>query len=127
VTRAEEGSVLLETLVALACVSLVLGAVFALIGHAAARRAAVTDRRAALLVARSELDAAGVTIPLRGDAITGQTAGLTWQVSSVPAPGESAVANSAGPLSMVTVTVRAGRGGPLLARLSSLRFVDGGP
>ena len=126
-TRADEGSVLVETLVALACVSLVLGAVFALIGHAAARRAAVADRRTALLVARSELDAAGLTIPLRGDAITGQAAGLTWQVSSVPAPGEGVVANTAGPLSMVTVTVRANRSGPLLARLSGLRFAAGGP
>ena len=126
-TRAEEGAVLAETLVALACVSLVLGAVFALIGHAAARRAAVIERGAALLVARSELDAAGVTIPLRGGPITGLNAGLTWQVSSVPAPGEGVIANSAGPLSMVTVTVRAGRGGPLLARLSSLRFVGAGP
>jgi hypothetical protein len=125
-TRPDEGSVMVETLVALTCVSLVLGAVFALIGQAAARRAALSERRMALLVARSELDAAGITIPLRGGPVTGRTIGLTWLVSPGAAPGEGLIANGSGPLSLVTVTVRETPGGPALARLSGLRFVETG-
>lgn len=117
----ESGSVFVESIIAAAIVAMALATTFRVIADSAARDRAIEARRAALLVAQSELDAVGSEIPL----VPGRTAGvagdMVWRVAVFPYP-EGGEANAVGILWRVAVTVGPRAGGPDLATLESLRL-----
>ncbi|MDD3445553.1 MAG: prepilin-type N-terminal cleavage/methylation domain-containing protein [Zavarzinia sp.] len=114
------GLALIEVLVALAIVAMGLGALFSVVGDGSLRARTVADRQAALVLAQSELAAAGRDHPLGGAPVTGRAGPLSYTVESrrYGAPGQSL----AGDLWFVTVSVRAGQGQPPLVVLGSLRL-----
>jgi general secretion pathway protein I len=117
VRRRERGFVLLEAVVATAIVGLVLAASFetAATASAAARRSAET--RGALMVAQSQLAAAGSAIPLAPGMVTGDIGPYRWRVTMEAAPTPPAMA----------VTVEAGtEARPRLVTLATLKL-PGGP
>jgi len=119
----ERGSALIEAIVSTAIVAMVLGMAFQVISETASRQRMDERRRAAVLVAQSELAATGVEIPVE----QGQSAGLSgpfaWRVSIEPYGGDVAP-SSAGALMRVTVDVSSRDGGPPLATLHGLRLAE---
>jgi hypothetical protein len=123
---AETGSAFVESIVAAAIVALALGSTFRVIADGAARDRAVEARRAALLVAQSELAAVGADIPLAPGDTSGQTGDLAWRVDISPyAEGDEQ--NPAGELLHVAVSVWPREGGSSLITLQSLRLGPGTP
>lgn len=111
----ERGSVLVEALVAILIVVAMSGLWFDALGSSARQQADLADRRAALLVARSQLAAAGVVDPLIPGETSGSDAGFVWRVAVAPFPaaGEG----------IAQVVVAVGRpGGRDLATLQTLRL-----
>ena len=119
--RGDRGSIFVESMIAAAIVAIALAAAYRVIGQGAIEQRAVDDRRAALLVAQSELDAVGAEIPLAAGSQTGLADGLAWRVDIEPY-GEGGEANIAGGLWRVVVSVRPQAGGEALATLKSLRL-----
>lgn len=119
--RREQGSILVETLVATAIVSLMTAALFGGLGDAAARSRELEARRLALLTARSVL-AVGLTGNASGAGrMTGVDGAFAWDLSATPAGGGSA--STAGSLVRLEVRVRDRASGAQLARLATLRLV----
>ncbi|WP_310474877.1 hypothetical protein [Sandarakinorhabdus sp.] len=111
----ERGSVLVEALVAILIVVAMSGLWFDALGSSARQQADLADRRAALLVARSQLAAAGIVDPLIPGETSGSDAGFAWRVvvAPFPAAGEG----------IEQVVVAVGRpGGGDLATLQTLRL-----
>lgn len=111
----EQGSVLVEALVAILIVVAMSGVWFDALGSSARQQTKLADRRAALLVARSQLAAAGVIDPLIPGETSGSDAGFVWRVTVAPFPaaGEG----------IEQVIVAVGRpGGRDLATLQTLRL-----
>lgn len=117
----EAGLALIEVLVALGVIAIGLGALFQVVGDGAARARQGADRQAALVVARSQWEAAGLATPLDGRPVVGLDGPLAWTVDSQPY-GDGA-ASEAGTLWLVTVSVRARSGGVPLAQVKGLRLV----
>ncbi len=115
---------LMEVLIALAVVAIGLGALFGVVGDGTLRARQGADRQAALVVARSQLAAAGLAYPLDGRTVNGMAGPLAYTVESRPY-GDDAV-SEAGNLWLVTVTVRPRAGGVPLATLRSLRLAPPG-
>ena len=117
----DAGSVFVESIIAAAIVAMALGATFQVIADGANRDQAVESRRAALLIAQSELAAVGSEIPLT----SGQTAGLAgdmvWRVEVSPY-ADGVDDSAAGALWRVAVSVQRRGGGADLAHLDSLRL-----
>ena len=116
--RHDSGSILIEAMVAAALVALMLGTMYQALGDSAANQNWIAQKRIALLVAQSEMDAIGPLIPLAPGTTSGTEGPYVWQINigQYPAGGPS----NAGPLLAVTVSVRARSGGPDLATLSTL-------
>jgi hypothetical protein len=116
----ERGSVLLEALVSTAIVAAVMATMLTAVSQADERRREIALRRAALMVARSELAAVGHEIPLRPGQLEGIDGDLAWRVAIEP--GQANALNGAlAPPATVTVSVRAVSGGGDLATLRTLR------
>lgn len=115
----ESGSVLIEAMVAAAMVALMLGAMYSSIGDSTMRERVITQKRMALLIAQSEMDAVGSTLPLSPGATGGVNGPYTWRVSIEPYVASLGVSN-AGPLYQVTVSVRASDGNAALVTLRTL-------
>ncbi|MCF4164787.1 type II secretion system GspH family protein [Zavarzinia compransoris] len=100
----QRGAALIEVLVALAIVALGLGTLFAVVGDGSLRAREQGDRQAALVVAQSQIEAAGRAYPLGGAPVTGRAGPLVYRIESRPygAKGQSL----AGDLWFVTVSVR---------------------
>lgn len=116
----QRGLALIEVMVALAIVALGLGTMFAVLGDGSLRAREQGDRQAALVVAQSQLEAAGRAYPLGGAPVTGHDGPLTYRVESRPygAKGQSL----AGDLWFVTVSVRRAGDEIPLVTLGSLRL-----
>lgn len=114
--RRDGGFVLLETLVATAIVAMLLAALFnaATTEARAARR--VADTRAALMVARSQLDAVGSAIPLRPGLTRGLDGPLAWTVA-VERYGRGTAAGAP-----MRVEARVAARGRTLARLATIKL-----
>jgi general secretion pathway protein I len=98
-----------------------LGTTFQIIADGAARDRAVEARRAALLVAKSELAAVGSEIPLAPGRSSGQAGDMVWRVEITPyADGVDSAAT--GGLLRVAVAVGPRAGGTDLVELDSLRL-----
>ena len=116
----EGGSVFVEAMIAAAIVAVALGATFRTIGESARRTRLVEARRAALMVAQSELASVGADIPLRLGHTSGTNDGLLWRVDIEPyADGVDHA--DVGDLWRIAVVVRARDGGDLAA-LDTLRL-----
>jgi hypothetical protein len=115
----DSGSVLIEAMVAAAIVALMLGAMYGSIGDTAMREKVVAQKRMALLIAQSELDAVGSILPLSPGATGGVDGAYTWRVDIQPYSASQG-AGTSGPLYEVTVSVRASGDNVSLATLRSL-------
>jgi prepilin-type N-terminal cleavage/methylation domain-containing protein len=122
--RCDSGFALIEVLVALAILSLSLTVLFQIVTDTARRMGLVETRRAAQLVAQSELAAAGTAYPIGGSSVSGIQGPFTWWMQAAPygERGQSV----AGALWSVTVGVRLRSGGPVIVSMRSLRFAHGG-
>ena len=115
----EHGSVLIEAMVAAAIVALMLGALYRSIADSAMRENLLAQKRGAVLVAQSELDAVGSIVPLSPGVSGGVDGNYVWHVDVEPyAAGQGA--GSAGNLWSVVVTVRSREGTVNLVTLKSL-------
>jgi hypothetical protein len=116
--RRDEGSIVIEALVAALIVAAMAGTLFETIaGNARAERAAAGQGRA-LLVARSRLAAAGIDTPLAAGITEGRDGDLAWRVAVEPYEGDGT--SDVDPVSRVTVTVGAPGARAPLVTLSSL-------
>jgi hypothetical protein len=115
---------LVEALVSAAIVSAVLGVTFEAVSGAEFRRAEVERRRTALLIARSEMAAVGAEIPVVSGETNGVEGDFTWRVRIDPAEGGQTAIGQVGPPELVTVSVRAARGGRDLVVLKSLKLTE---
>ncbi|WP_233559940.1 type II secretion system protein [Oleomonas cavernae] len=116
----QAGMGLMEVLVALGIVGAGLGVLFNVVGDSALRARHGADKQAALVVARSQIAAAGIAYPLDGRVVNGLAGPLAYSIESRPYGDDAA--SEAGTLWLVTVSVRARAGGPALAELRSLRL-----
>jgi hypothetical protein len=117
----DAGEVFIEAIIAAAIVAAALGATCRVISDSAARDRGIEARRAAVMVAQSELADVGAEIPLRPGETAGLTGALAWRVTV----SSYADATTAGPLLEVLVTVSPRTGGPALANLRTLRLGAG--
>jgi general secretion pathway protein I len=122
-TRRDNGSVLIETMVASVIVALMLAAMYSAIADSARANAHATEKRTALMIAQSELAAVGSALPLSPGVTGGVQGPYAWRVEIEPyaaAEGPS----DAGPLWEVTVSVRTTDS---KADLVTLRSLEIGP
>jgi len=121
---ADAGSAFVESIVSAAIVAMALGATYRVVADSAARDRAAESRRAAVLVAQSELAAVGADIPLVPGDTSGQSGDLDWRVDITPY-GESQDNSPVGQLLRVAVSVSPRGGGASLVTLQSLRLGSG--
>jgi type II secretory pathway pseudopilin PulG len=114
----DAGSAFIEILVALAITALCVAVLFDVVGDGAMRARQAESKRAALVVAQSQLAAAGIAYPLNAGPLSGTEGPYVWWLDALPAGGGS----SAGRLWRVTVQVGLQSGGPMLVQLRSLRL-----
>ena len=120
----DAGSAFVESIVAAAIVAMALGSTWRVVADGAARDRGAEARRAALLVAESELAAVGADIPLAPGDASGESGDMAWHVEIVPYD-ESADKNPVGDLLRVAVSVSPRSGGASLVTLQSLRLGSG--
>lgn len=102
--RSRAGSVLIDALVATAILAVILTGVFQVTGDSLARHRDIETRRAALMVARSQLAALGYATPLTDGALDGEQDGFVWRIDAEPC-ADTGGDSTAGRLTCVTVTV----------------------
>jgi prepilin-type N-terminal cleavage/methylation domain-containing protein len=117
--RSERGFTLPEALVASAIVAAMLGVTLGVVQSNARAARINEERRAALLVAQSQLAVAGVAVPGRFAQREGQSGGVRWALRIEPY--RAALASPA--LDRITVTAGEGPSGKPLVELSTLRVV----
>jgi general secretion pathway protein I len=122
--RRDEGSVFVEALVACAVVAAVLAGLFEVIEASARRRVALETRREALMIARSEIAAVGVEIPVAPGQIEGVQDDYRWRVRVDQPLAQSAAISRAGQLYPISVSVAPARGGADLIVLNTLRLAS---
>jgi hypothetical protein len=116
--RRDSGTAFIDTLVAAAIVALALGTMYRVAADTAHRTTAMSDSRMALLIAQSQLAAAGTELPLVPGETGGRQGAFVWRVAIAPAPGGASDAGR-----MWQVTVSAGReGAPASVTLRTLRL-----
>jgi hypothetical protein len=120
----ENGSQFVDSVVAAAIVAMALGFMLQVVADGAARDRGFETRRAALLLAQSELADVGADIPLAAGHSAGVAGDLAWRVDVTPYSGATP-SNPAGALMEVTVGVAPRAGGPALATLRTLRLGRG--
>ena len=120
-TERENGSVLIEAMVASVIVALMLAAMYAAIADTARGSAHAIEKRTALMIAQSELAAVGSAVPLSLGITGGVQGPYAWRIDIEP---YSAIpdASNAGQLWEVTVSVRATDGKADLVTLRSLEL-----
>lgn len=119
---AETGSILVETLLAIAIVGISLGGFFQSVTGAASRDHSLADRQLAMLVAESTLASVGDAIAIAPGRSRGTDHGFDWQVDITPVAARDSLA---GRPTRVDVTVAAAAAPDhVLARLSTLRLLS---
>lgn len=114
---AEAGSVFIETVIAAAIVMLLLAVMYRSIADSAARHAGLEQRRTAMLIARSRMDAVGAEIPAESGRAGGTEGPYAWQADIGPYPSAAGA-----PLALVVISVRDRRTGAPLASLTTLKM-----
>ena len=121
--RSDAGSMLVEAMIAAAIVAIMLGALYTSIQGSAERQRMVSDRRLALLVARSELATVGEETRATPGVTTGVNGDFAWRIDIAPYGGDLNP-SAAGPLGLITIQVfRNGEQGRSLATLRTLRVM----
>jgi general secretion pathway protein I len=120
-TGRENGSVLIEAMIASAIVALMLAAMYGAIADTARGSAHANEKRTALMIAQSELAAIGTALPLSPGVTGGVQGPYAWRVEIEPY-AEAAAPSDAGGLWDVTVSVRATDGNADLVTLRSLEL-----
>ncbi len=115
--RRDDGSVLVEAIVAVAIMASVLAVACRAVGDSAHRVAAVDRARLARLEARSRLDEVGADIALAPGVSAGRDAGFDWRVEITPSEGAVA-ANGR----LMDVAVDVTQGGRPAFSLHSMRL-----
>lgn len=115
--KREQGFTLPEALVASAIVAAMLGVTLNVVQNNARAARINEERRAALLVAQSQLAVAEVAVPGRFAIREGRSGAIEWQVRIEPY--RSALASPA--LDQITVSAGAGPSGKPLVELTTLR------
>ena len=115
--RGERGFTLPEALVASAIVAAMLGVTLGVVQNNARAARINEERRAALLVAQSQLAVAQVAVPGRLASREGKSGAISWSLRIEPYRG--ALANPA--LDRITVTAGTGPTGKPLVELTTLR------
>jgi len=118
---ADQGSILVDALVAIGVIGITLAFAAETVGGSALRTGAGERTRLAGLEARSRMAEVGGDIPLSPGQAGGEDGDLVWAVEIAPAA--SADTTHGASLMDVTVTV-AMHGGPNLVTLHSLRIGD---
>ena len=120
-TQKDRGTVLIEALIAAAIVAVMLGGLFTAMSSGAARHRMSESRRIALLIAQSELAAAGHDLALVPGRTAREEGGYVAEIDVAPYAGGMAD-SAAGPLVQVAVRVRAADDTRTLATLSTLKL-----
>lgn len=120
-TANQDGSALIETLIATAIVSMMLAACFHVAAESAARRRAVEARRYALMTARSQMAAVGSATPLVAGTTQGVDGPDIWRLDMQPCESEAG-SSAFGTLYCIQVSVRSAKGGSPLVTLKSRRL-----
>lgn len=118
----DAGFSLIEALIALAIIAAMTGALVETVAADAHARFAVEERREALLIAQSALDAAKGGETTDSGSAHGQGPDLAWHIDRAPYDAGSA-AFAATRLEQLTVTVADARGHPL-AQLATVRITQ---
>jgi type II secretory pathway pseudopilin PulG len=124
--RSEAGSLLVEAIIAAGIVAMMMAALYTSIAGSAARQQMVSDRRLALLVARSAIATVGEETPATVSTTTGVNGDYGWRIDIAPYGGDL-TPSAAGPLGVITVQVFKGGQGRSLATLRTLRVMPSGP
>lgn len=117
----EQGFTLPEALVATAIVAAMLGVTLNVVQNNARAARVNEERRAALLVAQSQLAVAEVAVPGRFAAREGRSGTIGWNIRIEPF--RSALTSPA--LDQITVTAGTGPSGQPLVELTTLRVAGG--
>ncbi len=120
-TRRENGSVLIEAMVASAIVALMLAAMYRAVADTARGSAHAIEKRAALMIAQSELAAVGSALPLSPGVTGGVEGPYAWRVDIEPYAA-AAGPSDAGPLFEVTVSVHSADSNADIVTLQSLEI-----
>ncbi|MGD0189605.1 MAG: hypothetical protein ABSD74_02570 [Rhizomicrobium sp.] len=116
----EKGSVLIEAIIGVAIVSMMLVVMYKSISQSATGAQRVAEKRQALLVAQSEMDAVGSVLPLRPGSVSGTEGFYIWQLDIVPYRTADGLSKT-GRLYEVTVSVRGRDSSVDLVSLSTLQ------
>jgi type II secretory pathway pseudopilin PulG len=116
---AETGFALAETLVAAAIIAAMLGVTFQSVTQSVSQNRMIEARRAAVLIAQSQMAAVGAAVNTGFGETRGITGGIPWRVILSPYQG-----GGSGSVRLDLVTVMAGSGpsGVPLATLRTLRL-----
>ncbi|OYW45794.1 MAG: hypothetical protein B7Z08_00100 [Sphingomonadales bacterium 32-68-7] len=118
-TAAKSGFALVETLVALAILSVMLGVTFETVSRSLRAANEAQARRLAMLEARSVLAQVGATIPLVAGVAQGDSGRWSWRVEIAPEAGQASTQAVA--LNRVSVVIL-DADSRTLARLDTLRL-----
>ena len=122
-TQRESGSIFVETMIAAVIVATALGSMYTAVGDSARRDHLIQQKRAAVLIAQSELAAVGPIIPLSGGMTGGIAGPYAWRVDVAPYRGLQG--GAVGQLMEITVSVRALDGATDIVTLKSLALSTG--
>ncbi|UAJ09057.1 hypothetical protein [Polymorphobacter megasporae] len=115
----DDGSVLIEAMVAVAIIAAVLAVTYRSLGENALRLRAADSARTATMIAQSRLAAVGSDIPLAPGETDGTDGAFAWTVTI---DAEPAAASTSGNLLRVSARVRDIDGRADRARLDTLRL-----
>lgn len=119
-SRGERGFTLPEALVASAIVAAMLGVTLSVVQNNARAARINEERRAALLVAQSQLAVAQVAVPGRLAAREGRSGSIAWALRIEPYRG----AFTTPALDRITVSAGTGPNGQPLVELTTLRVAE---
>jgi type II secretory pathway pseudopilin PulG len=117
---------LVEAIIAAGIVAVMMAALYTSIAGSAARQQMLSDRRLALMVARSAMATVGEETPATVGTTTGVNGDYGWRIDISPYGGDL-TPSAAGPLGVITVQVFKGGQGRSLATLRTLRVMPSGP
>ncbi len=122
--RRDEGSVLIEAMVAAAIVTLSLAALYRTVEDSARHGRVLNEKRVALLIAQSHLASVGSLVPVAEGVTNGIDGPYAWSVRIDP--DSNSDASDAGQLYQVTVAVRHADDGNDIVALHSLALAPAG-
>jgi general secretion pathway protein I len=118
----EQGSVLVEAMVAVAVIAMMLAVTYRAVGDSVLRSRAAEASRTAMMIAQSRLATVGSEIPLEPGETTGVDGDFAWRIRIAP---ETEDPSTMGHLLSVTASVRDRKAAADRAVLRTLRVGPG--